>query len=152
VRARFSKALVAVTVVATALPGVACRRASDEHRRDAKRATAEAEETASKTTITSGELVGSDGTDQSGRAEAMTATRNEQLEYRRKLGTALDDLDAKRRDAKKRGRVHVRAIDAKRDVLKHHLVALDRTTDAEWASLKGKIDRDLADHAGVGGK
>lgn len=171
VRAGSSNAfVVVVSVVMTALLAGGCRKSSEEQRREAQKATAEAEEQASQvsqTTITNAEIGASDGPrTEEGRteaaeeareararalrehAEAITSARNEQLEYRGKLQLALDGLDAKRRDAKKRGHVHVKAIDARREVLKHDLDALDRSTDTEWASLKSKIERDLKDHAG----
>jgi hypothetical protein len=166
VRARFPKTFVVVGVVVPALVAGACRKSSEEQQREAQKATEEAEQQASQTTITSAEIGpnGSNAEDteearqdaQEARdralrehAEAITTARNEQLEYRGKLQSALDALDAKRRDAKKRGPVHVKAIDGKRELLRHDLDVLDRTTDAEWASLKAKIDRDLKDHAGA---
>ena len=133
--------------------------------REAQAATEEAEQQASQTTITSGELPSGGAEDEAAeearvareralreRAEAITTARNEQLAYRGKLQAALDQLDANRREAKKRGHgsVHVKAVDARRELLKHDLDALDRTTDTEWASLKAKIDRDLKDHAAGG--
>jgi hypothetical protein len=163
VRARFPKAFVVVSVVVTALVAGGCRKSSEEQRREAQQATEEAEQKASQTTITSAEL-GTAGNEEReddakearGRAlrehaEAITTARNEQLEYRAKLQAALDELDHKRRDARKHGHghVHVKAIDARRELLRHDLDVLDRTTDADWASLKAKIDRDLKDHAGA---
>lgn len=156
VRAQFSNAFVVVGVVVTALSGVACRKSSEEQHREAQQATAEAEGKASQTTITSGEI-GSDteASEEANeardralreRAEAITTTRNEQLAYRGKLQSALDRLDKSRRDAKHHGQSHVKAIDARREVLRHDLDAVDRTADTEWASLKAKIDRDLKDH------
>lgn len=165
VRAQLAKVFVTVGVVATALSGAACRKSSEEQQREAQKATEEAEEKASQvsqTTITSGELGGEGEDDQSEearvareralreQAEAITTARNEQLEYRANLQSALDRLDKKRREAKKRGPSHVKAIDARREVLKQDLDALDRTTDPQWALLKAKIDRDLKDHAGAG--
>jgi hypothetical protein len=41
----------------------------------------------------------------------------------------------------------VKVVDARRDVLKHHLEALDRATDGEWPALKAKIDRDLKEQS-----
>lgn len=156
-----------VSVVLTALSSAACRKSSEKQLREAQAATEEAEQKASKTTVTSGELPGSGAVDDDAakearaareralreRAEAITTARNEQLEYRGKLQAALDQLDAKRREAKTRGHghVHVNALDARRELLKHDLDSLDRTTDTEWASLKAKIDRDLKDHAGTSG-
>jgi hypothetical protein len=164
VRAQFSKAFIAVSVVVAALSGIACRKSSEEQLREAKSATEEAEQKASQTTITNAEIAtaeaeAKDETQDEARiakeralrehAEAITAARNEQLAYRGKLQAALDELDTKRREAKKRGHghgdVHLKAVDAKREALKHHLDCIDRTTDAEWGSLKAKIDRDLKD-------
>lgn len=162
-RARFSKAFLIAGVVVTALSGGACRKSSEEQQREARKATAEAEQQASQvsqTTITSGELSPDDDATEEARvareralreqAEAITTARNEQLESRGNLQSALDHLDKKRREAKKRGASYVKAIDARREVLKQDLDALDRTTDTEWASLKAKIDRDLKDYAGAG--
>jgi len=135
---QFAKTFVAVSVVVTAFSCSACRKSSQE-----TRATEEAELRASETTITSGEV----GDDDALREQAATiaGTRNDQLAYRAKLRDAIDELDAKRRQAKRRGSVHVKVVEARRDVLKHHLDALERTTDTEWGSLKAKIDRDLAE-------
>jgi hypothetical protein len=164
VRAQFSKAFVVVGVVVTALSSGACRKSSEEQRREAQSATEEAEQKASQTTITNAEIdaTKTDEATEEAReareralrehAEAITTARNEQLEYRGKLQQALDQLDAKRGEAKKRGQGH-KVIDAHREVLKHDLDALDRTTDTEWASMKAKIDRDLKelkDHGGTG--
>lgn len=173
VRASSWKSIVAVSVVLTVLSASACRKSAEEERREAQKATEEAEQKASQvsqTSITSAEIGASDGPRAEGageaedevrlareralreQAEAIIAARNEQLAYRAKLQSALDQLDAKRRDAKKHGHVQVRvkAIDARRELLKHDLEALARTTDTEWAALKAKIDRDLKDHAGAG--
>lgn len=165
VRVRSTKGFVLVSVAVAALSAGACRRSSEEQRREAEKATEEAEEKASQTSITSAELSRGDlgagaGADEEARvaheralrehAEAIVVAREEQLEYRAKLQAALDRLDMKRRDAKKRGQVHLEAIDANRELLKHDLDALDRVTDTEWASMKAKIDRDLKDHAGAG--
>lgn len=163
VRAQFTKFFLTLSVVATALSGTACRKSSEEQQREAQKATEEAEQKASQvsqTTITSGEIAGDDDSSEEVRvareralreqAEAITTARNEQLEYRTNLQSALDRLDKKRLEAKKRGASHVKAIDARREVLKQDLDALDRTTDPQWASLKAKIDRDLDDHAGAG--
>ena len=157
-----AKKILVASVVVTALFAGACRRkSSEEQLREAQQATAEAEQQASQvsqTTITSAEMEPREAQDEAREArdralrehaEAITSARNEQLEYRGKLQAALDELDAKRRVAKKRGDVHVKAVEARRDVLRHHLDALDRTTDTEWAALKARIDRDLKDHAGV---
>ena len=166
VRAQFSKAFVVVSVVVTALSSGACRKSSEEQQREAQKATEEAEQKASQTTITSGELGDVSGAPEANEeateearvareralrahAEAITTVRNEQLEYRGRLQGALDQLEAKRREAKKRGYGHD-VVDAHREVLKHDLDALDRTADTEWASLKAKIDRDLKDHVGAG--
>lgn len=156
VHARVFQQLLSVGVISTMLVGGACKRSAEDQRRVAEQATAEAEDKASQTTTTSAELDGKpddqnvrDAQDRAlrERAEAITATRSEQLEYRGKLQKALDELDAKRREAKKRGAIHVKAVDARRDVLKHDLDAIDRTTDNEWAATKAKIDRDLREHS-----
>ena len=157
--ARFSSLFMAVTVGLAVLGTGACRRSADGQQRVADKATEEAEEKASQTTLTSAEIGAADGPNAPNeeareaqeralreRAEAITALRNEQHEYRGKLQRALDGLDAQRREAKKRGHHHVTAVDGRREVLKHHLDALDRTADTEWASLKARIDRDLKVH------
>lgn len=168
VRARRIQALMVVSVVSTALATGACHKSAAEERREAEQATNEAEQKAqqaSETSLTSAEIGnGSDAKTSEDeareakdralreQAEAITGARNEQLEYRGKLQGALDDLDAKRREAKKRGASYVKAVDARREVLKHHLDALDRTTDTEWAGLKAKIDRDLKNDRDLEGR
>jgi len=132
-----------VSVMATALVSGACRKSAAEERREADQATMEAEQKASETSLTSAEVGEAQDRALREQAEAITTARNEQLEYRGKLQAALDELDVKRREAKKRGPSYVKGVDARREVLKHHLDALDRTTDTEWAALKAKIDRDL---------
>lgn len=154
------------SVVITALLGASCRKDAAEQQRQAQKATEEAEQKASETTITSAEMSGagagsgaeeqseeaSEARDRAFReqAEAVIATRNEQNEYRGKLEHALDNLDAKRREAKKRGASYVKAIDARREVLKHHLESLDRVTDTQWPTVKASIDRDLKDQTEEG--
>jgi hypothetical protein len=142
-------ALLLGSMTQLALPG--CRE-SAEDRREAARATAEAEQAASQTTLTSATIDSKDETEAEGealreQAEAIVALRLSQRDYRAKLQGALDELDAKRREAKQRGAAHVAALDARRAVLKQDLRSLDRTTDQEWAALKAKIDRDLRDYA-----
>lgn len=122
----------------SALVAGGCRGSAGE-RRAGERATAEAEETASETTITNAVIAPLDDT----RVTVSDAVREQRDEYRAKLQAALDALDAKRADAKRRGTAHLKLLEGRRDVLKHHLDALDRTTDQDWAALKAGIDRDL---------
>jgi hypothetical protein len=100
----------------------------------------EAEQRASQTSTTSADVASRSHT------ETVLVTRREQLQYRGKLAGALDELDAKRGDARNRGSaVRVAAIDGRRELLRNDLDALDRTTDAEWAGWKVKIERDLGE-------
>jgi hypothetical protein len=128
----------ALVVLVVALASAACRTSAADQSA-ARRATAEAEEKASETTLTSAAI--------EPREEALAdvdgALREQQLDYRRRLQSALDALDAGRADAKKRGPAHAKVLDARREVLKRDLDALDRTTAQEWAALKARIDRDL---------
>ncbi len=130
-------ALLAVSVLAAA----GCRP-SAEQRAD-RRATTEAEEKASEATITSAVLASAEQP----LARSVDARRDQQLAYRARLQDALDALDARRADEKRRGPAHLRALDARRDVLKHDLDALDRTNDQDWVVLKARIDRDLREHS-----
>lgn len=117
-----------------------CHGTSDSERR----ATTEAEQQASETTITNAVIDASESVE----ADALAETRRQQLEYRYRLQTALDQLDTRRKDAKKRGADHVKLVDARRAVLRKDLDALDSSNDDDWASLKQKIDRDLREHGG----
>jgi hypothetical protein len=124
-----------VTSVAAMALVLACSRSGEE-----QRATMEAEQRASQISTTSADVASRSQTD------TVVVTRREQLQYRGKLAGALDDLDAKRDDARKRGgAVRVAAIDGRRELLRNDLDALDRTTDAEWGGLKVKIERDLGE-------
>lgn len=98
------------------------RRAAEQATRDAERI---AEQTA-ETTLASATI-------------EIDALRGEQRDYAARLVAALDELD---RDARRRG-TSVKGIVARRETLKGHLDAIDRTTAADWAALKAKIDRDL---------
>lgn len=125
-------------VVLLALVAGGCRRSAAEQRA-ADRATAEAEERASETRITSAPIMAGEGV----RAAVGDALHAQQLEYRERLQRALDALDARRAEAKRRSAAHLKLLDGRREVLKHHLDALDGTTDEDWAALKARIDRDL---------
>lgn len=130
--------LVCVLVLAAS-----CRR--DEARREAERATEAAEkiaEAVSETTVTAAEIPG--------REEHLDTLRIEHDEYRRKLRGALDALDHEAKQHARRGAGHTKVIAGRRETLKHHLDAIDRSTREDWAALKAKIDRDLDTEAAGG--
>lgn len=127
--------------------GLGCRTSAAE-RRASQRATAEAEEKASETTLTSAAIEPAGET----LTDVDSALREQQSDYKKRLSEALDALDARRAQAKRRGEAHVKLLDARRDVLKHDLESVDRTSDQEWAALKARIDRDLREQANSDGQ
>ncbi len=122
-----------------------CRKArTDEERR----VTEVAEEKAQATTLTSAVLEA--GVDDEARTQAL---RSEQLAYRDRLTSALDELDrdlAKARADARQGKGredHLNQLRGRRETLKQHLDAIDRSTAQNWAALKATIDRDFQDEA-----
>jgi hypothetical protein len=71
-------------------------------------------------------------------ADAIAAVRREQLAYRSRIRAALDRVErelAARPSASARER---------RKMLANDLSALDRSTGQEWATIRARLDRDLA--------
>lgn len=142
--------LVSVFVVASLAS--ACRPNAEQKQSAAARATAEAEERASQTTITSG--VVDDAADASitgdddairAKAEAIAAFRSEEAEYRGKLQAEIDRLDHRIGESKKKGRSAPvpRDLETRREILLKDLASIDRSTEQDWATLRPKLDRDL---------
>jgi hypothetical protein len=135
-------AFLGVLGIAASFP-IGCRGRSATARRDDDLATSEAEAKAKaqEVTITGAELAprASEATAQAARDEEMTAAfRLEQSDYRGRLQMALDQLD--------RAILHSRSGDlrARRRLLKADLEAIDRCTEHDWATLRPKLERDLA--------
>ena len=127
---------------------VGCDRDADRGRRASAQATAEAEENAAEVTLTAATVESKDAlADQALRAqdEVVAAFRLEQMDYRTQLETALDTLDHRiartRLVARER---HPSDLKARRALLKADLTALDRATEQDWATLRTRLERDLA--------
>jgi hypothetical protein len=149
-----SPLLLAVTLAAL---GVAsgCHGPSEVARRQAAQATAEAEEKAQEASLTSATLgttevreAGEEG--QLARGEVEAAFRLEQADYRARLQHTLDLLDHEVAHPHRSGVSGVAqresragALRARRDLLKGDLVAVDRSTEQDWATLRTKVERDL---------
>jgi hypothetical protein len=117
-----------------------CRTRTEQDRRATEEAEAKAQ--ASTTTLTSATVDASEDD-----AEHVML-RREQLVYRARLEVALDALD----HALLKARTHARAgkikeLQGRRETLKHHVDAIDRSTAQDWASVKAAIDRDLEHEA-----
>lgn len=157
-------------VVSTALAvcvgvlGAGCDRRSDAERRASERATANAEEIAQETTITSAAFdadggsaeersqgaAAGDADAQRARGEMVAAFRLEQSDYRARLEGALNQLDKAVARAKPNGARHgtagearTRELRERRARLKADLEAVDRSTEQDWATLRTRIERDL---------
>jgi hypothetical protein len=125
--------------------GAGCRGRSAAAHQESERATAEAEARAGEATTTSAELSVDDAaTSVRGPvdSEMAAAFRLEQSDYRNRLQIALDQLDtAVRRSARGDSRRH--DLSEQRALLKSDLVAVDRSTEQDWATLRTKLERDL---------
>jgi hypothetical protein len=141
-----------LVAVAAALSAHGCSKTTEQERREAERATSEAEQRASETSLTSATLEGADEAREAEddalreRADMMAAVRREQLTYRATIREALDALDADL-SAEEGGGVGGRGDPrvARREALKEDLLALDASTGQDWATLKARIDRHLDD-------
>lgn len=138
------RAWARLPLAALALVG-ACRTSAEQKQREATEA---AEEGARETTLTSGTIevdAGATGDALRARSEAIVAFRREQSEYRAKIRERLDDVEQElgRARAKHRGRV-VSDLEATRADLASDLQAIDRSTEADWATLRPRLDRALA--------
>ena len=147
--------LILALALAALVAGSGCRgTSSDAARLQDARATAEAEEKAQETSLTSATLESKDearqGSDEALRArgEMIAAFQLEQSDYRTRLQHALDLLDREvvhpRHGGPQREREsRARDLRARRDLLKGDLVAVDRSTEQDWATLRTKVERDL---------
>lgn len=147
-----SPLMLATVVVALGL-ATGCR-GSDAARRQAAQATAEAEEKAQEASLTSASFETKDDVREAGeeaqraRGEMVAAFLLEQADYRARLQHTLDLLD---HDVARPHRVaggaqresRIGALRARRDLLKGDLVAVDRSTEQDWATLRTKVERDL---------
>jgi len=148
-----------LAVLAPAMAG--CHGRSDVARARAEQATAMAEEQAQEASLTSASLDAKDQQREAGeeaqraRGEMIAAFRLEQSDYRGRLQHTLDLLDgellhlhrtagAAARD-ERAGDLHARRV-----LLKADLVAVDRSTEQDWATLRMKVERDL--EAGTPGR
>jgi hypothetical protein len=127
---------IAFLFMAAALAG-GCHDDREAERRESARATATAEQMASEGTLTSAtvEKPASSAETERARGEIVAAFQLEQADYRGRLRRALDALDKEAG----RGRPGDR-----RALLKADLDAVDRATEQDWATLRTKVDRDLA--------
>jgi len=141
---------LALAALGTATAG--CRGTSDVARRQSDQATAEAEEKAQEASLTSAALTAKDEAHEAGeevqraQGEMVAAFRLEQSDYRGRLQHALDLLDGEVVRARRAGESRTgRGSDlrARRALLKADLVAVDRSTDQDWATLRTKVERDL---------
>lgn len=148
-----SMLVVAVALSALGTATVGCQRTTDAARqRQSEQATAEAEEKSHEASLTSATLEAKDEARDAGdealraRSEMVAAFRLERSDYRSRLQHALDLLDGEvaraRRAAMPRA---ARASDlrARRALLQADLVAVDRSTEEDWATLRTKLERDL---------
>ncbi len=114
--------------------------------------TADAEEKAQEASLTSATLETKDDSReardeaQRARGEMVAAFHLEQVDYRARLQHTLDILDhevahPRRGGAQRESRVA--DLRARRDLLKGDLVAVDRSTEQDWATLRTKVERDL---------
>jgi len=145
--------LVAFAFAALGMATIGCHRRSDAVRREAEQATAEAEEKAQEATLTSAPLEAKDEARETGddalraRSEMVAAFRLEQSDYRGRLQHALDLLDGEVARARHTGDPRSgrgSALRARRALLKADLAAVDRSTEQDWATLRAKVERDLA--------
>lgn len=145
-------AALAVTLVVIGAAASGCHRESTAARQQAQQATAEAEEKAQEASLTSAALEAKDEAREAGeeaqraQGETIAAFRLEQSDYRGRLQHALDLLDGELAHARRPGEPRGgRAADlhARRALLKGDLVAVDRSTEQDWATLRTKVERDL---------
>lgn len=155
-----SQFLVALALAALGTATAGCHRTSDAERRQSEQATAEAEQKAQQASLTGAILDAKEAKeakeakdeereagDEALRAqgEMIAAFRMEQSDYRARLQHALDLLDGAvvrvRRAGEPGGRLH--DLRERRALLKADLVAVDRSTEQDWATLRTKVERDL---------
>jgi hypothetical protein len=146
--------LVGLALAVLGAAGAGCHRTpSDAARRQSEQATAEAEEKAQEASLTSATLEAKDEAREAGdeaqraRGEMIAAFQLEQSDYRSRLQQALDLLDGEMARTHRNGDGRSgRASDlrARRALLKADLVSVDRSTEQDWATLRTKVERDLA--------
>jgi C4-dicarboxylate-specific signal transduction histidine kinase len=134
-RTRLLATLALLSALGVAASQAGCRGRSAAARRDADRATAEAETRAQEATITRAQLTAHGTTDDD---EMSAAFYLEQSDYRSRLQVALDQLD------RAIGHHRSRDLRARRRLLKGDLEAVERSTQQDWATLRTKLERDLA--------
>ena len=150
---RRSQLLVALALAALGAATSACHRRSETARQQSEQATAEAEEKAQEASLTAAALEAKDAagageeSDEALRArgEMVAAFRLEQSDYRARLQQALDLLDGEVARARHGGELRSgrgSALRARRALLKADLVAVDRSTEQDWATLRAKVERD----------
>lgn len=147
-----SPLVLAMTLSALVL-ATGCHASSDDAaRRQAARATAQAEEKAQEASLTSATLVTKGEAREAGeeaqraRGEMVAAFHLEQADYRARLQHTLDLLDHEvSRPHRGGAQRESRSADlrARRDLLKGDLVVLDRSTEQDWATLRTRVERDL---------
>ena len=151
---RRSQLLVALALAVLGAATTGCHRRSETARRQSEQATAEAEEKAQETSLTGAALEAKDASREEGdealraRGEMVAAFRLEQSDYRGRLQHALDLLDgevARARHAAEARSGRGSALRARRALLKADLVAVDRSTEQDWATLRAKVERDSRD-------
>jgi len=144
--------VVALGLAALAPATAGCHGSSDAARAKSDQATAKAEEQAQEASLTSAMLDAKDQQREAGeeaqraRGEMIAAFRLEQSDYRGRLQQALDLLDGELVNAHRAGEApNGRASDlrARRALLKADLVAVDRSTEQDWATLRTKVEHDL---------
>ncbi len=139
-------ARIAIYIALAALAS-ACSKYTEGQRREATRATAEAERIAGAADVVSTtELTGAtlESAEEAARDEdreraaAIEAMRREQDSYRARLRAALTEVEHEL-VAKPSPSVRKR-----RHLLTQDLMSVDRSTAQDWATIRGRIDRDLA--------
>ena len=146
-----SPLLLALTLAALGL-ATGCHERSDAARRQAAQATAEAEEKAQEASLTSAMVETKDEAREAGddaqraRGEMVAAFHLEQADYRARLQHTLDLLDhavARPRRGGAQPESRAAELRSRRDLLKADLVAVDRSTEQDWATLRTRVERDL---------
>jgi hypothetical protein len=143
--------LAIALILATLGVASGCRGSSDAARRQEAQATADAEEKAQEASLTSATLETKDEAREAGeqaqraRGEMVAAFHLEQGDYRARLQHTLDLLDHEVAHPHRGAQRESRGADlrARRDLLKADLVAVDRSTEQDWATLRTKVERDL---------
>jgi hypothetical protein len=141
--------LAPLALASAALFAMGCGR-SDAERQQQVQATAAAEATAGQASLTSATLAAPTDDDAVDASSEMIATfRLEQADYRGRLQHGIDGVEQASASTHHVGAgdsARLRDLQARRDLLKADLDALERSTESDWAPTRAKIERDL-DHA-----